>query len=175
MHYLRDKQRGFLNFVASEKVIRNFEVVEEAFNVQREIDVTGSIYGRRSLSHQVSIQICGYSWIPALQADNIGVSFESVYLINQEIQDLIIDEDDRNALKLVAEVSPKNGGRLLRVRSCFDIQNLTGRNYLIALISGSNFSISSVTRSPNCDSLLIAIARSLLVTSARGLQLSEQG
>ena len=132
VYYLGDGESGFLNFAASEKVIRNCEVVEEAFNVQR--DITGSAYeddrnSKTSSLHQISLQLCGFEWLQEVQTDNVGRKFYALKRIQfdeEECTPSPTNPEIQNALKLITEVVPKNGGRLIVVRSVFTFINFTG-------------------------------------------------
>lgn len=158
INYLVDGESGYLNFAASEKVIRNFDVVEEAFNVQREItDIKSNTQLKRHAKtrslHQISMQICGFQWLPFVQADNVCVTFHELKRLktgddnhNGDGSSISsgnsgsdsggggghrksitpVDPKIRNALKLITEVIPMNGGRSIIARSVFTIVNLTG-------------------------------------------------
>lgn len=138
IHYLPDGFSGYLNFAASEKVIRNRTVVEEAFSVQRDVNKKVAYKHRNNYSslHKVSIQLCGYSWLPSVQADNVGIRLQKLTMVDKKWQKKRDDIDDlnvKNALQLVTEVIPKNGGRLLRLRSVFAVKNYTGHTLALAL------------------------------------------
>ncbi len=142
VEYVDDNTRGLLNCVASTKKIRNNDIIEEAFNIQTEGEVITRKY--QVVGHKVAVQLSGYEWISSVQADEPGVKFQVLAPIQGRIglEDLVqgCKEYDniskrkiRNALQLVAEVVPHNGGRLLKLRSVFTIKNNT--SHAIKLLS----------------------------------------
>lgn len=154
VHYLDHNQRGLLNFVASKTSIRNNQVVEEQFGhfkqevLQRFGQKALQSSARRSkeIGHHIAVQICGYKWLSSLQADALGIYFKDLHSIlgclnattiandalkkrtlspGEETDKEIIDWGTKNALKLVTEVRPYNGGRMLLLRSVFAVKNST--------------------------------------------------
>ena len=69
--YLDDGQRGLLNFMASSTSVRNNQVVQTDTYADR----TGQkiITGKR-----LALQLAGYKWLPGVQADELGMKFESL-------------------------------------------------------------------------------------------------
>lgn len=114
----------------------------------------------KEVGHHIAVQICGYKWLSSLQADALGIHFKDLHSIigclnattiandcfkkrqaalgnddNGNISDMI-DWRTKNALKLVAEVRPHNGGRMLLLRSAFAVKNSTTHD--INLITNFN-------------------------------------
>lgn len=103
----------------------------------------------KEVGHHIAVQICGYKWLSSLQADALGIHFKDLHAILGCLNATTIANDafkkknvtpgpadgDRdketvdwrttNALKLVAEVRPHNGGRMLLLRSAFAVKNST--------------------------------------------------
>jgi len=130
VQYLNDKERGLLNFIASKTVICNKEVVESAFSVQREQGFERNRVRRLGSGHRVSLQVCGYNWIWDVNADALGPKFRDLDAIIGRVSPRSVKDDWRlqHALKLVTEVTPFNGGRLLRVGSVVRVRNETSHN-----------------------------------------------
>jgi len=127
--YIDDGERGALNFVASTTRIRNNAIIREGFNVQMEY---AGMERKNAVSattrKTLAIQISGHSWLPQVQADELGVKFEDLQSLNSVNHELIHDWKIQNALKLVVEVTPLDGGRVLHLRSVFTIKNNTSHD-----------------------------------------------
>jgi hypothetical protein len=150
--YLQHEQRGLLNFIASNTLIRDNEIVEESFSMQNTTSLvaannvsTAAALLKQSLGHQVALQIAGYQWLRAIQADTLGIRFEDLHAVigMLNLSKIFPKWQVRNALKLVAEVRPHNGGRMLQLSSTFIIRNTT--KHAIKLLSHDKKSISSVS------------------------------
>ena len=130
VQYLNDKERGLLNFIASKTVICNKEVVESAFSVQREQGFERNRVRRLGSGHRVSLQVCGYNWIWEVNADTLGPKFRDLDAVIGRVSPRSVKDDWRlqHALKLVTEVTPFNGGRLLRVGSVVRVRNKTNHS-----------------------------------------------
>lgn len=131
--YLQHEQRGLLNFIASNTLIRDNEVVEESFSHVKNLSHSATSPSstatllKQSLGHQVALQIAGYQWLRAVQADTLGIRFEDLHAVigMLNLSKIFPKWQIQNALKLVAEVRPLNGGRMLQLSSTFIIKNMT--------------------------------------------------
>ena len=126
IQYLNDKERGLLNFISSMSSIRNGTLVEVPFDVQLEKGDRKQFRNRKkAVGNRVALQVSGFDWLRSVQADELGMQFYDVMpVLGRRFEDknsLIV----KNALKLVAEVVPYCGGRMLRLRSVFSIKNKT--------------------------------------------------
>jgi hypothetical protein len=139
VQYLNDCTRGLLNFVASTTRMRNNQIVEDSFYVQMDRgDGSNQRNRKKVIGHQVSLQISGFEWLPSVQADELGVKYEDLDPVLGRFNMFSKMEESlkwkvANALKLVAEVVPHNGGRMLQLRSVFSIKNNT--NHCINLVA----------------------------------------
>jgi hypothetical protein len=159
VQYVHDGQRGLLNFVPSATLIRNNQILEEAFNVQ--MDHLEDPHNRnrkkkKLVGHQVALQVMGFKWLAAVQADELGFKYEDLHAVTgrHDLSQLYPDRFMTNALKLVAEVVPKNGGRMLRLRSVFTIKNNT--THAIKILAKENSSAAThrpFSRDKRVDSL----------------------
>ena len=128
VQYLQDGQRGLLNFIASNTLIRENQIVEDAFTSQH-----GGVSGKKSshkltVGHKVSLQIAGYQWLEKVQADTLGVRYADLTSVVGRMNVNSCHSTSAlaaNALKLVTEVIPHNGGRLLTLSSAFVVKNDT--------------------------------------------------
>eukprot|EP01038_Epipyxis_sp_PR26KG_P006870 gene6870-9407_t len=130
VQYINSNERGLLNFVASNTLISNNEIVEVAFDVQNDKYSTTKHRNKKLVGNRVALQVSGYQWLPAIQADELSVRFQSLKPVLGKLnyglkhRDWVIS----NALKLITEVIPFSGGRMLRLRSVFTIKNNTRHN-----------------------------------------------
>ena len=75
--------------------------------------------------------MAGYNWLPHVQADELGVKYIDLEAVYGRLNayKLLPNNSDRwkvaNALKIVSEVIPNNGGRMLLLRSVFQVVNKT--------------------------------------------------
>lgn len=178
--YLQHGERGLLNFIASNTLIRDNVIVEESFSSQTIHTYVSSSSGpvfKDSLGHQVSLQIAGYKWLWKVQADMLGIGFEDIQAVigMLNLSKIYLKWQVQNALKLVTEVIPHNGGRMLQLSSTFVIKNMT--NHPIRLLSREVKNISKVSDDvpfilePN-DSFNVPLAllyRSVLRSNASAL------
>lgn len=126
VQYLQDGERGLLNFIASKTIIRDNEVVEESFTSQAHGDSQSPF--NRQVGHQVALQVAGFQWLEGVQADSLGVHFEDLDAVIGRVnlpRYYSKSKFIRNSLKLVGEVKPHNGGRLLQLSSVFVVKNST--------------------------------------------------
>lgn len=137
VEYLQHNEKGLLNFIASNTVIRNNQIVEESFSDQSKScrKSTASIgRNKRGIGHRVTLQIAGYRWTSSVQADTLGIKFIDLESVMGTLNAINLYErlwKIKNALKLVCEVRPHNGGRILQLSSTFVIKNYT--NHAIRL------------------------------------------
>lgn len=129
IQYLNDKERGLLNFISSLSSIRNGTLVEVPFDVQLEKGGRKQFRNRKkAVGNRVALQVSGFDWLRSVQADELGIQFYDVTPVLGRRFELQSDDNDTillNALKMVAEVVPYRGGRMLRLRSVFSIKNNT--------------------------------------------------
>lgn len=156
VQYLNHNERGILNFLASKTTIRNNQIVEEAFAVQQDLQADKHFRAKRKvIGHHVALQIAGFDWLPYVQADELGCKFLDVDAVLGRLKAIEvlkskqIDQTVRfpywkyqNALKLVTEVVPQNGGRMLKLRSVFRIVNRT--SHRLEVLSSFSQSTSRV-------------------------------
>ncbi len=76
--------------------------------------------------HAIDVQIPGFKWIEGIKVDTLGRKFESLI---PKSSDLLakVERDWRlvNVMKVLVEVGLDNGGRLITVRSVFEVRNYT--------------------------------------------------
>jgi hypothetical protein len=151
VQYVNHNERSLLNFVASTTLIRNNQLIEEAFNVQMESfqDQNRSRNRKKRVGHEVALQVSGYRWLSEVQADVLSVKFHDLIPVVGRRNPLIGSRNwmMRNALKLVAEVIPHNGGRMLRLRSVFTFKNNTSHD--IELLAQEASSSDRLSVNPN--------------------------
>ena len=144
VQYINNNERGLLNFVASKTLIRNNQVIEETFDVQMEL--SGEHYGarnrRKAVGNRVALQVSGYRWLHAVQADELGVHYEELYSVLGLVHASQLYKNWKvvNSLKLMVEVMPYAGGRMLRLRSVFTIKNNTRHRLKILAKEGKSAS-----------------------------------
>ncbi len=125
IQYINDGERGLLNFVATQSVLKNSRPVEESFDVQqesaREFDDTRN---RKTGGNHVTLQVSGFQWLVKVQVDELGVQCKSLNpILGRTNPTQNFTEDMKKYLKLVVEVTPYCGGRMLTLRSAFSIRN----------------------------------------------------
>jgi hypothetical protein len=154
VQYINNNERGLLNFVASKTLIRNNQIIEETFDVQmeRNADSLGSRNRRKAVGNRVALQVSGYRWLHAVQADELGVHYEELYSVLGRLHVSQVYKNWKivNSLKLMVEVMPYCGGRMLRLRSVFTIKNNTRHRLKILAKEGASISAanSTVNNSP---------------------------
>jgi hypothetical protein len=108
----------------------------------------------KEVGHHIAVQVGGYKWLSSLQADALGIHFKDLTAVLGSLNapttandayrkrhmgsstvtseeadrfpsDALTDWRTKNALKLVAEVRPHVGGRMLLLRSAFAVKNST--------------------------------------------------
>lgn len=130
VQYLNDGERGLLNFVATQSLLRNKATVEEPFDVQQPLgrDIDGR--KTRTGGNNVTLQVSGYRWLVRVQVDELGTRFEELCPILGRTQRKT-DNQSKGFLKLMVEVTPYCGGRMLTLRSVFLLRNNTSHTLLI--------------------------------------------
>lgn len=179
VQYLNHNERGLLNFVASKSVIRNNIAIEETFDVQLEHNtLRGNCYSTSSNSNinnsrktrrgnSVALQISGYKWLSSIQADVLGVNYQELDTVVGKVKPSFVCKNWRidNALKLMVEVVPFCGGRMLKLSSVFKIKNNTKHKLKILAKEGfsSSFLSSSASASTyNTSTAAVAAAGGII-------------
>ncbi len=103
---------------------------------------------KKTVGHMLKLQVAGYKWLSEVRADALGVNFIDMSVVEGRANALGIMDPDvgaessmqlvRNALKLVSEVTPHRGGRMLCLRSVFSVVNNT--THSIHLLASDSFS-----------------------------------
>jgi hypothetical protein len=122
--YLEHSLSTKLHFDATISVAKNLSMVEVAYpglpnSPRRNLNL-------EPRKHVVDVQIPGFKWIEGIKVDTLGRKFESLVPRSPEILSKV-ERDWRlmNALKVLIEVGLENGGRLITVRSVFEVRNNT--------------------------------------------------
>jgi hypothetical protein len=126
VEYLNNGERGPLNFVPSQTLIRNNHIVEEIFDVQQGRSASARAKMKRKLvGNRVAVQICGFHWLKSIEADELKLQYKSLKPIlgRADPSRKYRDEKVKNVLKLLVEIVPFNGGRMMILRSVFSIRN----------------------------------------------------
>jgi len=122
--YLNHDESTSLSLDATISVVKNLSVVEVPYpglpNSQ------SMRRAKRASKHAVDIQIPGFKWVQGIKVDTFGRKFESLQPRSPDVlgkvnQDWRLD----NAMQLLVEVGLDNGGRLVTVRSLFEVRNNT--------------------------------------------------
>jgi hypothetical protein len=129
--YLDHLQSMPLTFDATMSVTRNLEVVE--------VPYPGLPTPKRGTSqttmrkHCIDLQIPGFKWLQKLSVDTSGRSFEDLIPRDPAIKEKVA-KDWRlgNAMKILAEIGLQKGGRLISVRSLFEVRNRTSHQIELA-------------------------------------------
>lgn len=133
IQYINDGERGLLNFVATQSLLKNNKPVEESFDVQQEAG--GEIentHQRKSSGNHVTLQVAGFQWLARVQVDELGAQCKALRPIlgrMTPVQNLT--EDMKKYLNLIVEVAPYCGGRMLTLRSVFSLRNNTNHSLKI--------------------------------------------
>jgi hypothetical protein len=133
LSYLDNCEAIELSLLPSVSLVRNLGIVE--------VEYPGLENSPRAMwqrevgtSHQIDIQVPGFSWIRSLMVDQFGRRF--VDLIPRcAVLRSKVREDWRlaNTMKLLVEIGLERGGREVAVRSLFSIQNMTTHAVCIRL------------------------------------------
>ena len=180
VEYLQHNETGLLNFIASNTVIRNNQVVEEPFSGQSKSNKkTVSRNRHQRIGHRVTLQVAGYKWTSSVQADALGIKFIDLDSVMGTLNALNLYDSKwqiKNALKLVCEVRPHNGGRLLQLSSTFVIKNNTNHSVKLCCNDVGDVDPSVLSDSPFLlpagESFYVPLAlltQSVLRTNAKAL------
>jgi hypothetical protein len=180
IEYLADGERGLLNFMPSQTIICNNNIVEKSFDVQIDPkdDKRNQNHGK-SLGNKVTLQVCGYQWLRAIQADELGLHYETLMPILGRLNpaNAHLQKGTNDALVLLIEVVPYNGGRMMILKSVFEVRNNT--NHPVRILARSDDSDYAGVSSTNStfdllpgESLhlpLSLLRRSLLNSTSKSL------
>ena len=136
IRYLVDGKRGTLKFTASQTSIRNSKIFEKPFEAGRnESDPVVSHLVSAGEGEKVAMQLCGMQWLHGVRVDDLGIRFSNLdsVLGLENASKIISNESVLNALMLVSEVLPCNGGRMLNMRSTFTVINQTNHDINLLL------------------------------------------
>lgn len=122
--YLHQAESVGLTFAATISVIKNLSIEEVPYpgfqNSQR------SNHNQGSLNQALDLQVPGFRWMQGVKVDTFGRKFQALSPRSGVVFAKISrDWRLKNALMLLTEVGFDNGGRLVTVRSLFEIRNDT--------------------------------------------------
>jgi hypothetical protein len=130
--YLGHSESTKLEFEATVSVIRNLQVVDVPFpglpHSQRDRGRQGT------MDPAIDVQLPGFRWIQGLSVDTSGRKFDE--LVPRSPSILAKTKKDwrlKNCTMLLTEVGIENGGRLITLRSLFEIRNHTAHSICLAL------------------------------------------
>jgi hypothetical protein len=122
--YLNQVESMGLTFNATISVIKNLSIVEVPYP-----GLPHSRSGTRnqgSLNHAVDVQVPGFKWLQGIKVDTFGRKFEALAPRSIEVLEKVFrDWRLKNAMMLLTEVGLDSGGRLVTVRSLFEVRNNT--------------------------------------------------
>jgi hypothetical protein len=122
--YLNHAETMGLTFSATISIIKNLNVVEVPYPGLPDSPATDLKQG--SLTHAVDLQLPGFRWIQAIKVDTFGRRFEPLVPRSGDLlAKMSRDWRLRNALMVLTEVGFDSGGRLVTVRSLFEVTNHT--------------------------------------------------
>ncbi len=123
--YLNQGESSGLTFAATISVVKNLRIVEVPYP-GFEVSKSRDRQQQGSLNHAIDLQVPGCRWIQGVRVDSFGRKFESLTPRSSQVLSKISNDWRlRNAMTLLTEVGPDNGGRLLSVRSIFEVRNNT--------------------------------------------------
>eukprot|EP00980_Cylindrotheca_fusiformis_P021401 scaffold8259_cov143-Cylindrotheca_fusiformis.AAC.19 len=122
--YLHQAESVGLTFASTISIVKNLSIEEVPYpgfqNSQR------SNHNQGSLNQTLDLQVPGFRWIQGVKVDTFGRKFQPLYPRSESVLSKISrDWRLRNALMLLTEVGFDNGGRLVTVRSLFEVRNDT--------------------------------------------------
>jgi hypothetical protein len=122
--YLNQGESMGLTFAATISIIKNLSIVEVPYPG---LPNSGSNNQNHwSLNHAVDLQVPGFRWIQGIKVDTFGRKFEFLTPRFADVMAKIFqDWRLRNAMMLLTEVGQESGGRLVAVRSLFEVRNNT--------------------------------------------------
>jgi hypothetical protein len=113
-----------LTFAATISVIKNLTIVEVPYPGLP--NSAGNNEQQGALKHAVDVQVPGFRWVQGVKVDTFGRKFEMLIPRSAEVHmKMLRDWRLRNAMMLLTEVGLDSGGRLVTVRSLFEIRNNT--------------------------------------------------
>lgn len=122
--YLNDNDTMGLTFAATISVVKNMSIVEVPYPGLQ--NSANAVHNKGSLKHAVDMQIPGFAWVDGIKVDAFGRKFEKLRPKSNEVHaKLIRDWRLANAMMILTEVGLDNGGRLVTIRSLFEIKNCT--------------------------------------------------
>ena len=120
--YLNEFESMGLTFAATISVIKNLSIVEVPYPGLP--DSTSGNWNQGSLKHAVDVQVPGFRWLEGIKVDTFGRKFEPLIPRSSDILSKVYrDWRLKNVLMLLTEVGLDSGGRLVTVRSLFEIRN----------------------------------------------------
>lgn len=121
--YLNEGESMGLTFAATISIVKNLGMVEvpyPGFSTSKTVD------HNRTLQHAIDLQIPGCRWIQGVKVDTFGRKFATLTPRSTQVLSKISrDWRLKNAMNLLTEVGLDNGGRLVTVRSLFEVRNCT--------------------------------------------------
>lgn len=122
--YLEQRQTMGLTFAATISMIKNLAPVEVPYPGLPNSPTIGQ--SKDSLTHAIDLQVPGFRWLQGIKVDTFGRRFETLTPRSDDVLSKISrDWRLRNALMLLTEIGLDNGGRLVTVRSLFEVTNNT--------------------------------------------------
>jgi hypothetical protein len=122
--YLNEFESMGLTFAATISVIKNLSIVEVPYPGLP--DSTSGNWNKGSLKHAVDVQVPGFRWLEGIKVDTFGRKFEPLIPRSPDVLSKVYrDWRLKNTLMLLTEVGLDSGGRLVTVRSLFEIRNDT--------------------------------------------------
>jgi hypothetical protein len=122
--YLNQVESMGLAFAATVSVIKNLTVTEVPYP-----GLPNSSSGNQnqgSLMHAVDVQVPGFRWLQGIKIDTFGRKFEALTPRSGDVLAKIFqDWRLKNAMMLLTEVGLESGGRLVTIRSLFEVRNNT--------------------------------------------------
>jgi hypothetical protein len=122
--YLNQVESMGLTFAATISVIKNLSIVEVPYPGLP--NSRSGNWSRGSLKHAVDVQVPGFKWLQGIKVDTFGRKFESLAPRSADVlAKTFSDWRLKNAMMLLTEVGLESGGRLVTIRSLFEIRNNT--------------------------------------------------
>ena len=130
--YLEHSESTRLEFEATVSVIHNLHIVDVPFpGLPHSLRDSR---GQGANDPSINIQLPGFKWIQGMSVDTSGRKFGELEPRSSAVlQKLNTDWRLKNAVKLLSEVGIENGGRLITVRSLFEIRNRTAHTICLSL------------------------------------------
>lgn len=142
--YLNQGEAAPLTFDATISVVKNMRVVEVPIYKDKSHQKEGSLH------HAIDLQVLGCRWIQNVSVDTFGRKFQSLIPRSPQVCSKISNDWRlQNAMTLLTEVGPENGGRLLSIRSSFEIINSTTHSIKLVSHPDPSYKIDLVSQSTN--------------------------